>query len=60
MQLGATVFSSSCDVTARAVESELVKMYPLRLQFKSLTRYSKFRALIATITVRLGVLKNRL
>jgi hypothetical protein len=37
------------------VESESVKMYRLRLrpQFKILSRYSKFRALIATVTIRL-------
>jgi hypothetical protein len=40
-----------------AVESESVKMYQLRLrpQSKILITYSKFRALIATITIRLKI-----
>jgi hypothetical protein len=47
--------------TTRAVELESVKMYRLRLrpQSKILTRYSKPRTLIATVTVRL-MLKYRL
>jgi hypothetical protein len=48
-------------VLRRAVESESVKMYRLRLrpQSKILTRYSNSRALIATVTIRF-ILKYRL
>jgi hypothetical protein len=41
------------------VESESVKMYRLRPQSKTLTRYSNSRALTATVTFRL-ILKYRL
>jgi hypothetical protein len=55
----AGLWESESEGTVGGVESELVKMYWLRRQFKILTRHSKFRALIATITTRL-ILKNRL
>jgi hypothetical protein len=48
-------------VLIRAVESESVKMYRLRLrpQSKTISRYSKSRTLIAAVTIRL-ILKYRL